>query len=499
MVDCIRFAARGEGSECRAKTLDARQRRELALAGLAGTHSITDLARQHQVSRRFVSRQVGRAAQALDDVFVPAATASEKVLGWVAITPSWLRQFTLAMILCGHSSYRGVQEVADDLLGVSLSLGTIHNVVRQAAATARELNAQVDLANIHVGAHDEIFQHGCPVLAGVDVASTYCYLLSLETQRDAETWGFRLLELQDQGLTPRATIADGGRGLRAGQALAWPDVPCRGDVFHALREVGQVVTYLENRAWGAWTALEQQERRMQRAKRHGRGRCESQRLAAARVAATQAVRLADDVALLSQWLREDVLAVAGPTHATRQELFDWILAELESRQTACPHRLQPLVRLLRNQRDELLAFAVELDHSLAAVAAEFQLAPDVVRALLAVLEPATPQQWQAEAALRSRLGRRFPALRAAVADVACHVVRASSVIENLNSRLRQYFFLRRHLGPEYLELLQFFLNHRRFLRSEHPERTGRSPCELLTGTPHAHWLELLGYERSAQG
>jgi len=37
-------------------------------------------------------------------------------------------------------------------------LGTIHNVVRQAAATARELNAQVDLANIHVGAHDEIFQ-----------------------------------------------------------------------------------------------------------------------------------------------------------------------------------------------------------------------------------------------------------------------------------------------------------------------------------------------------
>jgi hypothetical protein len=29
-------------------------------------------------------------------------------------------------------------------------------------------------------------------------------------------------------------------------------------------------------------------------------------------------------------------------------------------------------------------------------------------------------------------------------------VRASSVIENLNSRLRNYFFLRRHLGADYL-------------------------------------------------
>ena len=43
-----------------------------------------------------------------------------------------------------------------------------------------------------------------------------------------------------------------------------------------------------------------------------------------------------------------------------------------------------------------------------------------------------------------------------------------------------------------MALLQFFLNHRRFLRSEHPERVDQSPAELLTGQAHAHWLELLG-------
>jgi hypothetical protein len=44
-----------------------------------------------------------------------------------------------------------------------------------------------------------------------------------------------------------------------------------------------------------------------------------------------------------------------------------------------------------------------------------------------------------------------------------------------------------------LALLQFFLNHRRYLRSEDPRRVGKSPTELLTGEPHRHWLELLGY------
>ena len=80
-------------------------------------------------------------------------------------------------------------------------------------------------------------------------------------------------------------------------------------------------------------------------------------------------------------------------------------------------------------------------------------------------------------------------------ELSDRVVRASSIVENLNSRLRNYFFLRRQLGEDYLTLLQFFLNHRRYLRSEHPERAKKSPAKLLTGEAHAHWLELLGYTR----
>jgi hypothetical protein len=69
---------------------------------------------------------------------------------------------------------------------------------------------------------------------------------------------------------------------------------------------------------------------------------------------------------------------------------------------------------------------------------------------------------------------------------------SSSLVENLNSRLRTYFTLRRHLGSPYLSLLQFFLNHRRFMRSRRVERNGKSPRELMTGQGHPHWLTLLG-------
>jgi hypothetical protein len=109
-----------------------------------------------------------------------------------------------------------------------------------------------------------------------------------------------------------------------------------------------------------------------------------------------------------------------------------------------------------------------------------------------------PTRWAEEGAARHRLGRWYePACRAVDALVA-GAVRASSVAEDLNGRLRTYFGLRRHLGPDYLELLRFYLNHRVLERSERAERRGQTPAELLTGAAHGHWLELLGYRRFAR-
>jgi hypothetical protein len=62
-----------------------------------------------------------------------------------------------------------------------------------------------------------------------------------------------------------------------------------------------------------------------------------------------------------------------------------------------------------------------------------------------------------------------------------HTPRSSSLVKNLNSLLRIYFTLRRHLGTPYLHLLCFFMNHRRFIRSRRAEHQGKSLRELVTG------------------
>jgi hypothetical protein len=165
-----------------------------------------------------------------------------------------------------------------------------------------------------------------------------------------------------------------------------------------------------------------------------------------------------------------------------------------------PHLLGRLVTYLRNQRDDLLAFAAQLDADVAALAARFAVPADVVRDLLVVqtLAEDQPQRWRRDVPLRGRLGARYFPLSQAVAALRRRSVRASSRVENYNSRLRSYFALRRHRGNDYLALLQFFLNHRRYPRSERAARTGHSPAELLTGQSHPHWLELLGQTRFAR-
>jgi hypothetical protein len=481
---------------CPAQRLPARQRQELAVAALAGTQPITHLAADCQVSRKFVYQQAAKAEQALAAAFAPEPPAAGRVLFWLPVTSVWLERFVLTALLVCHSSYRGVFEALRDLFHYPLSLGTLHNIARAAMDRARAHNQQQDLSAVGVGAHDELFQARQPVLTGVDVRSTYCYLLSLEEQRDAETWGIRLLELGDRGFAPQALISDGGTGLVAGQALALPGVPRRGDVFHVVHEVTPLATFLENRAYQALTACDKLERQ-QAQHRWKKGRPDSslsQKLRHARPGAAAAVALADDVATLLDWLRGDILAVAGPSHADRCALYDFVIAELRARAPQCPHRLLRLCTYLTNQRDAVLAFAQQLDADLGAVAADFQVSEAVVRAVLDVHQRAAQGRRLGphEGALRQHLGGRWDDLRAAVAAVSRSTVRASSVVENVNGRLRNYFFLRRHLGPDYLHLLQFYLNHRRFLRSEHPEREGRSPAELLTGQGHAHWLELLG-------
>jgi hypothetical protein len=483
-----------------AASLPAEIRKDIAIRVLSKSKPISHLAAEHQVSRKFVYQQGHKAHQALDESFA-SAQAAHAVLFYLPVTKAWLVQLILALVLICHCSYRGVVELLRDLFDLPISIGTIHNRLQSAAEQAAAINSAQDLSRVQVDLRDEIFQSSSPVLVGIDAASTYCYLLELAAHRDADTWGYYLLEAADRGLDPQRTIADAGTGLRAGHREAFgEEKPCHGDVFHLQHHCQSVANRLNRQAMSATARRQALEQEMAVAKRKAQGNRVSKKLTQARQQESTAIALAQDVKTLIQWLNHDLLELAGPELAERQDLYDFVVAELQRREGMGGKKLRALRKALQNQRDDILGFAQVLDDKLAEISQRLNTPLYLVRqmCLLFAEQPSSTAYWQAWNQLHQKLSGQFYQLFGAVKEAMKQTPRASSLVENLNSRLRNYFFLRKHLSPSYLNLLQFFLNHRRFMRSECEERVGRSPRELMTGERHPHWLELLGFTRFQQ-
>lgn len=476
-----------------ARSMGWGDRLDLAKQAIQRVHPITRLAEAHGVSRKFVYEQQRHAESALERAFEPESFP-EGFLGWLPVTRSWIERTILSTALEGHGSIRGICEHVESMTSRSVSEGYVCGVLRDAAARARAINDSQDLSGIHEGAHDEIFSQRMPVLTGVEPASTFIYLLEPSASRDEVAWWAALTEKRErQGLDLAVSISDAASGLRAGVKATFPDIDLRGDVFHAQAEVSEMMTYLENRAYARLGHLEDEERKMARAKKRSAGKGRSKRLALARERARDAMTLFDEMVVLAGWWKEQIQLI-GPDLAHRQELYDWLIHEMETRAWRS-HRIGPVVTYLKNQRDSLLAFVPEIQRGLKQIAQDMQVSlalVDVVYLQFA-LDPDDPRQDVAQCRLAEEAPEKTDALVEAVADLLDRVLRASSAVENINSILRGYFFLRRSIGPAFLDLLRFYLNHRRFRRSERPERVGKSPRELLTGQTHAHWLELLGY------
>ena len=88
---------------CPAKQLVPQQRQGLAIQVLAGTETVSELARQHEVSRKFLYQQVHTAEKALSEAFAPSSRPDD-VLFYLPVTKAWLRQLVLGLVLICHSS-----------------------------------------------------------------------------------------------------------------------------------------------------------------------------------------------------------------------------------------------------------------------------------------------------------------------------------------------------------------------------------------------------------
>lgn len=482
-----------------AHDLGPNARKKIALKILSGEKP-THVARANNISRKFVYSQVDRAKDAVDKAFDSTTVDEEKVLFTISVTKTLLRRMILALILRCHAPYRGVMAFLEEVFEFSISIGSINNIVKTAIEKASTINDSIRLDKIKTGLHDEIYQHRQPVLVGVDENSTFCYLLAAEEHCDGTTWGCHLLDLKENGFAPESIVADQGKGQRAGIKEVYPDVPCFADVFHILKDFRDVIRFYENKNASANEELRRIEAKMKKLKFKNEKQSKlSRRLALARQKQRNVSEVVSGLKTLFDWLRCDILSIAGPCFDVRLELLNFVIEELEKLEDQ-HQKISTFRSKLENIKKEILGFVNAIDAKLKQASSKHGLPLNILEkiAIMMNFNDGELQRYQIEIEAREVLGKNFHEALIIVNDILDSTPRASSLVESVNSLLRNYFFLRREIGHGYLSLLQFYLNHRVLTRSERSHRIGKTPREVLTGHKHDNWLDILGFPKVRQ-
>lgn len=479
-----------------ARFMNADEKKKLAIQVVSHHKTLSAIANDNQVSRKFIYAQKDKAMAAIDKAFADDKDG-EEILFHLPVTKNWLKQFVTSLVLDCRSSFRGVIKSMNNLLDYDISIGGIHNIIQSIIPKAKSINSKQDLSNIKCCAQDEMFQHNKPVLTGVDIPSLYCFLLSQEEHRDGDTWAIHLLDLQKQNLNPERVIADDGSGLRAGHRIVFPNTPCDADNFHMTRTLMDLRRFFRNKLKTAISYGISMECKREKATAAGHSEKYAPKYELAKQHEKEMQHLSESIDILVSWMEHDIFNMAGQNPTVRYELFNFIVDEFKKLEKKHPHRIRAVRITLKNQRDLLLAFTEVLNEKFILIAKKCLLP---LKTIWKMCDLQRCKQGSDHYAIRSlplqfQLNNKYDAVEDAVIAAMVSTERTSSMVENLNSRLSPYFFLRREIGNGYLDLLQFYLNHIPFLRSENPIRTGKSSTELLTKKSHDNWLELLGFKR----
>jgi hypothetical protein len=479
------------------------------LADVFATSRPTLYAIGERARSSLAARLPGRPALLAAPVKPPAAEPS------VTVTSNRRARTILTLLLPGGVSGRTV----DDCLRVAFDQGQsaafVADLLHLAGQRAGAILEKIDHSPLGpvVLARDELFTGRDPNLLLVEPHPLVITGLYATADRDAETWGCVLLLTQDRRVQIKGLAEDDCIPYAASCRAAGLETAIQKDVWHPLRDVGQVIRDLEREALQAMTTAAKLEKRLTQQWRDA--------TFAEWVTATEhSERLLEQSAQLRFW-RECLWDAVEVVDLRSGEIRDrainqWLLTETLTALRQLNHpRIQKLVKRL----DELSPGWLTFLEGLAFPLAQWQVRlaehfPDPTQATS--FQSSVARLWRLEHTQRSGQTRWRKATAAARQRVAEWVaadplaqrlaedlltllertVRTSSAAETINSVLRPYLNGRRE-GTDrvnrqlFLNLFALWFNLHRFERGP---RQGQSPYELAgieVGTDD--WLTLLGF------
>ena len=396
------------------------------------------------------------------------------------------RCVTALLVICGVPVER-IAEFFEEVFQYHISKGTIHNIQKRASRKARLIDLRVTLEFIKYVAMDEIFQQGRPVLTGVDLETQYVFIMEETPDRTGSTWESVLNEKKANGLNPTVCVSDSGSGLQKGIPAAYPGITMQLDVFHALRDVGVHVSRQERRGISLLAELCTLERKVN-GKVHQKTIKRYEELSAT---IDNTLHRTDTLCILYGWLKE-LTDFSGYGYAKSLSLCTWILDEMSSLFPESK-KFQKALSSFRNRLPDILRFLRRLQDNLKDAAAQKDIA--VHDLMLLYNQRACSAYSEKNAAIEKRIFHRLGTRMLEARDILHHTIqitfRASSMIENVNGRLRCYMNRKRDLSGDFLDLLKLYFNTRKSRRPANKSWTGTSALDRMTGCDNPSFLDML--------
>ena len=462
-----------------------RSEKFLAGCGAVGGRPVKEISDEIGMSREYVYQQkekVIQYAETLDN-------AEEEVLT-LRLDKRNIERMILSLTLDCQSPQSGIQSFFE-IIGKPVSTGYISGVINEAARRAQAFDDQVSLSGINQGANDEIFQCGVPILTGIDPESTYIYLLEEANDRTAETWAIYLDDRKERGLELEVSINDAGAGLMAGIPQAFPNVEIQADTFHALYDMGKEISKSERKAYKLINAERALEENLSGKRPREKNKAELEEI---RPKVAAAVKLYDLLYILYTWLKE-LLGFSGYSMEDSMLLAEWVLQEMDELATDNPG-VRKEVSKVRKMLPSLLSFIRRLERGMEKAAKETGIPVEVFHLMYRQLayNSGSLADIETQCKLALMLKERYNEAADAFQKLLKKIKKASSLVENLNGRIRVFIEVKRVIPPtRFFILLKVYFNTRRYKRNRCKERRGKSPLELLVGSPQPTYLEALGY------
>lgn len=454
---------------------------------------ITRLAKLYNVSRLFIYQLLWKLL-ALFETNSPAASSDET-------ERKQLDRHILLLRLQGRCSLGDISQI---LRHLGFSFNSIGYISQRILSFARFLPLDLP-AGLKVTFYlsDEIYSGSRPILITIDAKSLAILKIELAPCRDATQWKQHWQALEEAGyIENEYVVSDLGKGLVKGCALLC--ITHHPDLFHLLRPIGVFVSRFEKQAYGAIEKEYQRQEVFEKAKSEEVQDKKLDLYEKAKAVATKAIECYDNFHYLWQQLKMafDLFDPEGNFKDPQRNLEE-VLTILE---------------LMRSLNCESLNQEIPtLEKALKAYWGYFQRAETIYHELAQTYPQETLKAiclaWQYQRQAKNSKSYKvqqylkseaqfyldfaqsinptqFGEIKSKVFECFDANIRSSSLIENINSTLRELLdTCRGQVTQELLNLFAYFHNHRPFPRGE---RRNLAPIEILTGKPlETSWIEYL--------